>query len=134
MNKRAKRCGNRRIMSLPRPFPVVVRCAPAHSVRERCYATDEAQGRIFQPCDGTETIYYRAAIPPDAALVLVGNDSACSMQIELVMADGSLLTGTVNQGQQISYDVQGLQVLRIRCTGEGGIGRGTYQIQLRREL
>lgn len=105
------------------------RCGKAlRRARER----EHACGRIFQQCDGTPNVYFSTADSRTSALIRVDNDTKGEMDVEIVRRNGRRMNGTVEQGQQVMFDVPYISAFQVACRGEGGICKGYYSIKLRR--
>ncbi|SFK81248.1 hypothetical protein SAMN03159341_101685 [Paenibacillus sp. 1_12] len=83
-------------------------------------------------CDGKPITYFVACSPPSSSIIRIDNNTPCTMTAIIEWHHNRETVGTIEQGQQISFAVPALRKLKIVCDGEGGIGKGTYLIKLRR--
>ncbi|MEI7026246.1 S-Ena type endospore appendage [Paenibacillus sp. y28] len=108
-----------------------------HTYRKRCYKRRRAScekvcGSIFQLCDGMPRTYFKSFHAHSSGLVRIHNYTKGTMTATIGLNYGRVVTGTVEQGQQVTFDIPSIRSLTIECTGEGGICKGTYLIKIQR--
>lgn len=103
---------------LPLPVPANISC-------------EIITGTIFQLCDGVPHIYYVAS-DPASGIVRVSNETKGTMRVVIEITTGVPVEGSVEQGQQVSFDVPPIRRVSIIGSGEGGVCKGRFVIRLRR--
>ena len=77
-------------------------------------------GKVFQPCDGSERVYFRAVSPLPSAILRIENESECEMQVTIELWGGQAIIERVGAFQQYFSVVPSIRRLVIRCVKSSG--------------